>query len=567
MNNKNHIVIIFRASNRITPKYLGLLDEADIIFGLGSPPPTACHKYQHLYNKDFFFEAADLYSTHINNELLQLSQKTNIDEISLLNYFEPHPDQFQFIFFLVKVIGKHYHGSKISLLTSDRRVSILHKRSHYLNLENMEVIYSFDFEKKEFWGPSILVMTNKILFTIFNLFYLFLNVSLDLLFKILNPTQPPLITDAIFLSANFKYWSTQGAGQPIDFYYAAPFKNLLTNFKWRLNCWTFTPSMNRNFTKNSIIYFCSIKTILRKLPTAIRLFFNALRFTDPHWLLNDHALLQKILNKLLLTDVLIAAKPKLLIYYDEVYSFGRIISQVANKISIDSYGFQHALNTYSHITYKNLRLFPKLPSLFPKFIYVYGPYTKKLYVDYGYPDDKLITIGCDRIPAIPRITYPKINTATKNMQLLYLGLPNDFFETFYNQKSHYEFRKITYRYHPGFLNEFNQKEFKLKYPDIFIIDSRNTSLDENIAESDCVLSLPTTALLNAISQSKVSICWLPCRMVDYLDFKRWGAQVVETLDTVDWTLKANPQYLQQELESQTDISTILESRYGSKSQR
>lgn len=553
-------------------KFKNLYLKASIIYGLKSTKHNKS-KFKCLYNKKFYTEAADDYANYINEELKEFYKRTNIKEISILNYFGLASGRLLFIFFLIRKIKDTHPGFKIIMLTLNKVFKILKENYDFLKLNDVEIIYESKIRLNLKSMKSILIPRDKISFIFISILdgftFLFKLVIFKLvIFKLKNKTDPSPKADILYLSGGFGYWIEHKNGQIFDFYYVNSFYKIALESS--LKVWCLTPEMafDKNMVKYCMFKYISIYTLFKIFYNSINDFFELLPYLKTVWMLIEEGFLNKIFFMKSLEIILNTFSPRAVIYYDEVYCPGRMRSLILNKLSIDSYGFEHALDTYSHITYKSLRLYKEMPELFPKYFFVYGTYSKNLFSSYGYPENRMIEIGFDRIK--PNKVYKEIQRERGKLKVLFIGQDswfNELFEELYQKRDKFPIDKLFFRPHPGFLLSFNEKNFLNQYPDAILINSKTSNLNENIRDVNCVIGCYSTSLLNAIHQRKITVSWQPYGLEDLLDLKYWGAQIVESLEDVDWNKKANPDNVIREIKPKVDLVKFLMAKYGKEIKR
>jgi len=546
-------------------KFKDLYSKAKIIYGL-APNKYNKTKFKHLYNKNFYSEAADDYANYMNKELKSIYKRTNIKEISILDHFQQI--QSLFIFFLIRKTKELYPDYKIVILTSSKILKILKDKYDFLELGNVEVIYESKVRLNLKSIKSILILQNKISFIFINILNISFFLFKLLIFKLDNKAGFLPKIDILYLSPGFMYWTEQTDSQIFDFYYANSFYKITSESPLKAWCLTLDIVFNKNIVKYCIFKYIKIYTLFKTLYDSIKEFFKLLPYLKTIWMLTEKGFLKKIFFIKNLEIILNTSRPKGIIYYDEVYGFGRVISLAANKLVIDSYGFQHALDTYFHITYKSLKLHRNIPMIFPKYFFVYGSYSKNLFSSYGYPENRMIEIGFDRIKL--NKVYRKTQREKEKLKVLFIGQGswiNEFFEELYQKRHKFPIDKLFFRPHPSYLSIFNEKNFLDQYPDAVLINSKTSDLNKNIRDVDCVIGCFSTSLLNAIYQRKVTVSWQPYGLEDLLDLRYWGAQIVESLEDIDWNKKANPGNVVREIKPKVDLVKFLEAKYGEKIKR
>ena len=557
MEEKEKLILIEHDVERESlKKFKNLYSRAHVIYGL-QPNEYSRTKFQYLRNKRFHTEAADDYANYINKELKEFYKRTNIKEMSILGYFEPHLNEPLFIFFLVRKIKELYPGYRIVMLTSSKVLEVLKDKYNFLKLDNVEVIYKFKFK-------SILIPQNRIDFILINMLNIVAFPFKLLIFKLKNKAGLLPEIDILYLSGGLRYWTKQKNGQIFDFYYANSFYRISSESLLKVWCLTPDITFDKNIVKYCMFKYIKIGTLFRIFYDSVNDFFKLLPYLKTVWMLTEKGFLKKIFFMKNLEIILNTFNPKAVIYYAEVYHSGKMKSLTSNGLNIDSYGFQHALDTYSHVTYKSLRLYKEIPELFPKYFFVYGTYSRNLFSNYGCPEDRMIEIGFDRIKLNNKV-YGEIQRKKDKFKVLFIGQEswfNELFERLYQKRHRFPIDKLFFRSHPGFSMNFNGKNFLNQYPDAALINSKTSNLDENIREVDCVIGCYSTSLLNAIHQRKITVSWQPYGLEDLLDLRYWGAQIIGSLEDIDWNKKANPDNVIQEIKPKIDLVRFLEVKYG-----
>ena len=247
-----------------------------------------------------------------------------------------------------------------------------------------------------------------------------------------------------------------------------------------------------------------------------------------------------------LTLIFKKIKPKCIFYQDEVFSEGRLAALVSSGLKIDSIGVQHALIAPIHPTYLFFRKYKSFPQLLPNKMIVYGNETTKLLESWEYPKNQVFEIGCSRI-------FKKNEPVNefKKHDVLFLS-PINFYE--FNRLYHnFEGKRIAIRPHPLRFEVFSydrmtKNDFKIKFPEVEIIESNNESINESINHAEIIFSTwPSTAFLNAILSKKVCILYTTEALGDSANLGIWGVQVVTHFNQIDWEKRADPAKLQEEL--------------------
>jgi hypothetical protein len=239
-----------------------------------------------------------------------------------------------------------------------------------------------------------------------------------------------------------------------------------------------------------------------------------------------------------------------IIYHNEVYIFGRLVALACRDSNIETIGFQHAMVAKPHPTYTFFNFYKDYPQLFPQKMLVYGSVIANLLAERGYPSNQLYKIGCKRI-------YNSIKTDSNNLKkqkeydVLYLS-PGDMVElqqvlpTFVS-------KRIIIRQHPNYFPVFMFEDmdvttFKEECPNIDVQNSREETLGDSVQSVDVVFSLsPTTAFFDGILAKKVCVLFTTKELGDFYDLGQWDVQVVTDLKDVDWTKRADPTALIDEL--------------------
>lgn len=558
MKNKLKSIVVdynLEASNieRLKKIYL----DADTVYGL-IPNKYSKSKFKHLYNKNFYSKVVDEFGDYVNEELKHNYKETNLKELSVLDYFEPHTKNPLFFLFFVREIKGIYSNHKIVVITSNKVIKILKGMCDFLKLSNVEIIYNHKVELNLKFFKSILIPRNKITFIFANsLSSLFFLYRL-LVFKLKYRTNAPEKIDILYVLTEFRCWTRQKNGTFFDYYYANSFHKIVSESSLKVWCLTFDITFDKDLVSYSMFNYINLHSLFGVFFNSIRDFFKLLPYLKNIWMLRERSLLRKIFFMKNLEFLLNSLEPKAVIFKEEVYSIGRMISLILNKLNIDSYGFQHATVTYFHPTYKNLKLYKEIPELFPKYFFIYGSYSENLFSNYGYPKDRMIKIGFDRIEFnnIYRITQkPK-----DKVKVLFIGgfeWFNELFGELYQKMHKFPIEKIFFRPHPGLLLNFNVKKFLNQYPDAVLIDPNTLDSDDNIREVDCVIGL-STCLLNAIYQRKITVSWQPYGLEDFYDLRYWGAQIVESLEGIDWKKKSNPDNVIREIKPEVNFVKFLE---------
>ena len=238
------------------------------------------------------------------------------------------------------------------------------------------------------------------------------------------------------------------------------------------------------------------------------------------------------------------------IYQDEVFSFGRLIALACQNSNIETIGVQHAMIAKAHPTYKFFNLYNEYPQLFPKKMLVYGSVVANLLANRGYPRSQLHEIGSKRIYNSTKIE-PNNLRKQKKYDLLYLS-PKIIYEL---QQVLPEFgsKRILIRQHPNYhsvcmFDDISIDEFKNEYPNIDVENSKDVSMKDSLQSVDIVFSKAhTTAFFDAVLSEKVCVLLTTKELGDYYDLGKWGVQVVHDLKNVDWTKRADPTRLIEEL--------------------
>jgi len=542
--------------------------KADIVFGL-KPHKYNESKFQYLFNDKFFSNASDHYSKTVNAFLVELISLSNIPELTFFTYFEPHPYSTHCIIFLILQIKQIYPNTKIIVLTASRPLKCLINKYNFPELADLELCYISPLSLAVKIKKYFLSITNRPFFLLMNIFFILKFFSGLMLFKAIYKTST-CKSDIIFISAGFKWW-TREKGKPFcDYYYVNLFQRIKSNLKVNIHCLVSEFMYKSDCAEYTISNYIKCFDLFQCFGRAFKIFLKSLSHISPIIILSETQYFVKLFYYEILICFLKTHKPKLVIYYDEVYCLGKIVSLASFKAGIDSFGFQHAFSTYLHPTYKGLSTYEELQYLFPKFVFIYGNYARNLFTEYGYDANRLVEIGFDRgqMKNIP-ITETK---RLKSNRVLYLDAPVDVFDkdfekTFklfdelYANKEKYHITELYYRYHPGCLELFDHQLFKNKYPDAIVIDPRISNLDDNITNVDCVIGFPTTALINSVCQKKVTISWNPYKYFNLHNFQHWGAQVVENLDDINWSLKADPTNVINEIKPKTDVIEFLKQNY------
>ena len=564
MDEKAKLVLVeYDIETDCLEKFKNLYSRADIVYGL-RPTKYSKSKFTHLFNKRFYLKAADSYADYINKELKNVYRRTNMKETTMLDYFELLAGKSLFFLFLAREIKELYPGYKIVILTSSKMLKILKSKHNFLQLDKIKVIYQPEFRFNLRYLKSVLIPQSKIGFVFINALSSFIFLLKLLMFKLKTKPNSPFSVDILYLSASFRCWTRQENNRLFDFCYANSFYRIASESSLKVWCLTRDITSSANIVDYCMFKYLNIYDLFKAFCGSLRVFLSLLGHFKRAWMLTERGFLQKIVFARSLEVILNAFKPKAVVYYDEALSFGRMIGLAANKSGIDSYGFQHGIDTRFHVTYKSLKLYRYMPVIFPKYFFVYGPYSKSLFSDYGYPESRMIEIGFDRIKLTDTCNAHKEAKEGKKDKLktLFIGQDpwfNELFEELYRKRDEFPISRLFFRPHPLFPSD--EEEFSANYPDAVLINSGTSELNENIKEVDCVIGYYSTSLINAIYQRKTTISWQPYGLEDLCELRYWGAQVVESLETIDWNEKGNPDNVVREVEPKADLVKFLKQKY------
>lgn len=524
-------------------------NSAEIVFGT-SPHTLSQNKFFHILHKDFYETVINDYTDFLDNKLEKAVDKIG-DEAFGFDFFEGHIYKPLFFSFFVQNIIRKYPNHCIKFITK-RFVT-----ASIVALENrdsgFEIFYRFNAILRSRFFIQIRFMTLSLI----NLASLLLKLCLFKLqgnYRIIGQQ-----IDIVYVSGAFKYWKKY-ENDYIDYYYKTSFDELSKTGKVRPICLTTDISISNHLRKHSMFNFISLIESLKHAYGVLLFFFAQCPKFDLELRVSEVFVLRWIFITRSLGCILKKIKPHALFYYDEIYAFGRPINVLAHNLKIEAYGFQHALNSSCHVTYRFFSNFKKYPRAFPTRFFVYGEYSLKLYSNYGYSFEKMIPIGFERIDVSS--STEKFSIKKKKFDTLFIGSGDSFdsyFEKLYRLKESLPLDKIYFRPHPR--EKFNIEEFSQKFPEAILINTDQVNIDESIAMVDCVIAIASTTLINSIYQNKISVCWLPDKMIDFYDLNYWGAQVVEDLKEINWDQYASSDKILNEIHSTLSIKDYFLNRF------
>lgn len=560
---KNSPLIIVECDDQIDEAMLvHLYREAKIIYGL-QPNIFSKNKFRHLFNKDFFHSAVDSYGKIVSDEFLSHYPNKLDHKLAFLSYFTPTILSPLLFYFLIKKIQELYPQHFIKVISTRRNIIEICRKFNPRPLNNIEFLYRPVKVLRYKISNYLLSNPSVIYFILKNLLICLKWIIKSILLKFKYPTQHPRNIDILFFSSGFRYWNRSQSRKKMDFYYARLIDKINSKSCLKAFCMAQDLTYDLNCIKHSIPYYMPFKILLRSILISLYDFMRMVPKLKPRWIICEINLYRKFLLIKQLEYILNISGARAVIYYDEVYTSGKIVSYIANKLKVDTYGFQHGIDTYSHPTYKMLRYYKRAPEFFPRFFLVYGPYSEKLFSDYGYPIENILKIGLDRLGIDTSITNHKGNSGgLKQSNLLFVGEApwiNENFKALYKNRHRYPIRKLFFRPHPSF--PVNPVDFKRIYPNAILVDCYKTSISDNIRDIDYVVGSSSTALWTAIVQKKITVCWLAYGIDDSSDMNYWGAQIVDSLAQISWARKANPQMVLEECISTVDIVAYLERKY------
>lgn len=569
------IIVEYKLENYCINELKDMYEKSHIVFGL-KPNIFSKNKFLHLYNKKIYRNASDNYSKFINIEFIKYYKKTRNPLLILLDYFEPHISKSIFVLFLIKEIKKKYSNEKIILFTSDKKLKFLYDNK-IIDVSNLDIkllYFPIKWQNKKFNFSSVISLIgsnykNKLIYYyIFNYIYLFYFILKVVLFKIKfgENNSKSIDNRILFVSNSFSHWDISIIKKFfMDRYYSKVLYKLKidASMKNKIRVITIDFTTNNKLVKYSIYNYIKLNNILSLIPQVLTYFHEISKISNNFYKISESSLLVKIFNMFIIKKILLNQKPKAIIYYDEVYWSGKMLSVISNSLNIDSYGFQHAFDSYHHITYKTLRISKEVKEVFPKYFFVYGPYSKKLFSSYGYPKDKIIEIGFDRIENINYLK-PIIRDKLNKKKVLFLSINSTIYvllEELIKKKDFLNIISIACRPHP--LTSINKEKFMSKYPEILLINPKKSSLDKNINTVDCVIGNSSTSLINAIYQKKIVISFQPFGVEDFYDLKYWGAQVINNINEINLNIEntTNSVNVLKEITLKNDIVFILKNKY------
>ena len=358
------------------------------------------------------------------------------------------------------------------------------------------------------------------------------------------------------ISLGKDYFHGEGDNQ-MDFYY----KHLVDNLKDK-NCLTLIT--RDDWVKYTYLNYITIVDLIKALKISILTMLKMKKYMKLHWITYSYNMPSYILEYNLLYQLFKKAKPKALIYYDEVYLSGRRLSYLSNRLKIPSYGFQHAIDSEYHCVYHHFKMYKKIPQIFPQNFLIYGKYSEQVFSGHGYPKEKMIQIGFDRV------YYPykdKINVEQKKRtqkRLVFVSPPcmKQFSEIY--PKLIQKFESISIRPHPSCSQCFTHDKhitkemFNKTYPNVRVIDSKKETMAETLLTIDIVFATgPTTVLLDAILMQKQVILYMEENVLDTYNMEYWGVEVVHCLDSINASIDVNPMRLWDEVNIKTDINEVF----------
>lgn len=552
------ITIVVDLNEKYLNQISSILKNSRIIYGL-SPDGLPTNKFQHIYNKDFFIKASNDYVEYVNENFLLSFKSEQLLESVLLDAFEPFQGNVEHIAFLITEICRNNVSEQVVFISSDCRYKVY--------FENNSLNFGSHFEVKFYFDLKTIILLNfyrllkgEFFYQLFNIFSLFIYII-----KILKHRGKSDISKfknkVLFLSRSFKYWDQTIVDEYfMDRYYSALFYKLTNtiNVKDRVTILVTERAHKKSETFFSIFGLISFRGFVACYFMTIKALRHLTKNLDMKYLILNPLVAIRIFMKVALEKTLIKINPLVLIYYDEVYWWGKMISFIANNLGIKTYGYQHALDSQHHVTYKTLKLFKKIPYIFPNYFFIYGNYSKKLFSEYGYDEKRLIEIGFDRISTISQ----SIDRESNYQNVLYIGQNkwvNDLFEIVYQIESK-NLKNIYFRPHP--LIPIDKELFQQKFPKAILIDVKKSTLDEDIQKVDCIIGCFSTSLINAVLQKKAVVCYLPYGLEDLNDFRYWGIQTVTDIKNIDRSILSDQEKLLAEITPKIDALTYIKDLIG-----
>jgi hypothetical protein len=560
MRKKSPLIIVESDEDIPVEKLSSIYENAEIIYGF-KPSEKRPEKFYYLFNKKIYTKAADKYVDYINDEFRAIFKQKNNHKIALLNYFTPHRTSPLFIFFLIKEIHYLHPTHSILVISSNKIILNIYKRFNPLNLKNIEIIFKSRSSLRWLIDDYFKKSPFKSIFLINNIIRGFIWLLQIIKFKYTNSTQQLKTVDLLLLSRGFRYWQKWKCDQFMDFYYSSFMNKINKGSSLTAYCLTHEIKSNTAYKNYSMANYLPLRSLLKLLVKSLIDCLKMIPNLKSIWVLHERNFFEKLIFTELLEATLKVIRVRAVIYYDEVYSLGKLANFILKKMGIDSYGFQHGIDTYSHLTYKSYRLYKQIPELFPQYFFIYGSYSEKLFCLYGYSVNKMIKIGFDRLGVSDRVSKKETKRTVKS-DVLFIGQrswSNEAFYELHQQRYMLPIRRLFFRPHPSF--PILSDSFESTYPDAILLNSEKTNVIDDIANVDCVIGFFSTSLLTAIYLRKITVFWQAYGVEDLLDMNYWGAQVIDSLDQIDWTKKADPRNVLEECSPRTDIAEFFEKKY------
>jgi hypothetical protein len=358
------------------------------------------------------------------------------------------------------------------------------------------------------------------------------------------------------ISLGQDYFHGEGDNK-MDFYY----KHLVDNLKDK---YCVTLITRDDWFKYTYLNYITIVDLIKALKISILTILKMKKYMKLHWVTYSYNMPIYILEYNLLYQLFKKVKPKALIYYDEVYLSGRRLSYLSNLLKIPSYGFQHAIDSEYHCVYHHFKMYKKIPQIFPKNFLIYGNYSEKVFSGHGYPKEKMIQIGIDRLyyNYKEKVNLERRKSEPKRVVFVSPLSMQEFSEIY--PKLIQKFESITIRPHPScgecfvFEEHITKEIFNKTYPNVRVIDSKKETMAETLLSIDIVFATQsTTVLLDAILMQKQVVLYMEENTLDIYDMKHWGVDAVHDLDSINDRLDVNSMRLWDEVNLKADINKVF----------
>ncbi|MBI1307982.1 MAG: hypothetical protein GC181_15365 [Bacteroidetes bacterium] len=492
-------------------------------------------KYLNLVNDKFYTSAVVKASNFLQEELHNLD-KREVEFCWLLNHFSFEYTSEVLYLFILKELRILFPKTSITVIPSSRKcLALIHEENK--NQNNPFLIHS---------DNSIPIKSRP--------FWIAINISflLGFLLKIIRIRSRNILElkdKWLLFSARNALVKRKNAWCDTYIYHLeSRLEKGHLNYKK-----TTLETDSESFGLTSIFSYASKVSAIKTCLGCIGKYIKTARKLPALFQLEDRTFLNRIARVTLLKNILHSSNSAGVLSYSDFYIQGRIIFNAANHTKTPTVAFQHALYDTHHLTTYFSGFYDLKQDIFPNYYMIYGPYSRKIFCDYGFPDNKMFEVGFDRMPDF------EINAVTKMRSVVFLGVGHNYdvaFEYLYKNKDQLGIEKLIYRPHPR--ERKSNSELINAFPSIVISDPDVISLEETLNEVNHVIGFYSTSMLTALGMHKNVIMYLPHEFMQVGFSSYFGLQVVDKLENINWDLnKINYNLVEKEIHgSNRDIELL-----------